>query len=51
MACPADELEHRETFVIGDDRLAVDQEGAAREGRDRRRGERKPRREVIDRCG
>ncbi|MGA9429055.1 MAG: hypothetical protein WBV65_05930, partial [Xanthobacteraceae bacterium] len=47
VACPADEIEHRQTFVVGDDRLAVDHERAARQCRHRRSGEREPRREIM----
>jgi cytosine/adenosine deaminase-related metal-dependent hydrolase len=51
MARPADELEHRETLVIGDDRLSVYHERAAGQGRNRCRGERKPRREIMTIAG
>ena len=47
MTCPANQLEHGHALFVGDDRLAVDQERAAGKGRDRRRGERKPRCEIV----
>ena len=42
MSVSPHELEHREALVIGDDRLAIDQERMARKGRNSRGGEREP---------
>ena len=47
MARPADEFEYREAFVVGDDRLAVDQKRPTRQRRDRCRGKRKPGSEIV----
>jgi hypothetical protein len=44
---PADKIEHRKAFLIGDDRLAVDEARACRKRRDRRGGQRETHGEIV----
>jgi hypothetical protein len=44
---PADEVEHRKAFMVGDYRLAVDEAGACRERRDRRGGQGEASGEIV----
>ena len=46
-----DKLEHGKTVLVGDDRLAVDQERVGRERRHCRHGERKSIREIVTVAG